>query len=147
MYIPRSLSVRARTHKGASHRNVLEISASAWRHTPIVTMWGPGSALSSAANRAFRQRVLVAAAKCLEDGNLETGHHARHLATCLTTEGEHSESVFCDGVASRYHKNKSWKSNNLITQRGLWLGERLHPVRKRHTTTSTLELSLRRIVI
>jgi ferritin len=55
---------------------------------------------SPTANRAFRQRVLLAAAKFLEDKNLETRYHAQELVKFLTTEGEDFESVVCNKVAS-----------------------------------------------
>jgi hypothetical protein len=86
-YIPRSLAMRAFTVKGVIHKNPSGRAVTTRLHATIVTMSGAVTVLSLTANRAFRQRVLLAAAKCLEGANRKTRDNAQEIVTFLTTDG------------------------------------------------------------
>jgi hypothetical protein len=111
VYIPLSLAVRPLTDGGVSHKISLARVVTARLLTTIVTMSGADTVFSPTANRAFRQRVLLNAAKFLEDGYLEIKHHAWELVKFLIAEGEDFESVFCNEASS----NTSRRTGKMIT--------------------------------
>jgi hypothetical protein len=99
-------------------------------------MSGADTILSPTTNKAFWQRVHLAAAKFLEDGNLNTTHHDQELIKFLIKENENFESVFYSEVDS----NTSEKTGKIITSLcpAVRCRRKWSPVRKGHTIISIL---------
>jgi hypothetical protein len=87
-------AVTALRDEGISHRSVSLRAVTARLLTIAVTMAGADAILSPTANAAFRQLVLLDAAKFLEDGNLETWHYVQDLVKFLMKECDNFESAF-----------------------------------------------------
>jgi hypothetical protein len=95
---------------GVSHKSALVGAVTARLLATAVTMSGADATLSPTANAAIRKLVLLAAAKFLEDGNLEKRHHVQDLVTFLTKERDNFESVLYSEVYSNIDKKHllSW---------------------------------------
>jgi hypothetical protein len=91
MCIPPRTAVRVLTETGVIHKNV----AISRLLRDIVTASGAKSVLGPRTVRSYKQQVLLATAKFLQDKDSETRHHAQDLLKLLMTECEDFESVLC----------------------------------------------------